>query len=254
MEYIIVFLAIFLLQVVFFTYAALNKTDKVTDLSYGLTFVFGVIFAQSISNSELSLIKLILVVLISFWGIRLSGYLFIRVIKMGRDKRFDGIRESFVKLGAFWLIQAISVFIILLPALYLILSTGAVGLSSLTIVGLTISSLGILIEAIADQQKFIFKNNPDNDGKWIDTGIWKYSRHPNYLGEIMMWVGVFIYVLPLITGLGWLTIISPLQIILLLLFFSGIPTLERKYKERYKGNVEYENYVERTGILIPKIF
>lgn len=247
-------MAIFLLQLVFFAYAVLNKTDKVTDLSYGLTFIFGVIFAQYISNTSMSLAKTILILLISIWAIRLSGYLFVRVIKMGRDRRFDGIREDFFKFGAFWLVQAISVFIILLPALYLILSSSAVDISILTIVGLIISGLGILIEAIADKQKYVFKNNPQNDSKWIDTGIWKYSRHPNYLGEIMMWVGVFIYVLPVISGLGWLTIISPIQIILLLLFFSGIPTLERKYKERYKGNKEYENYVQKTGILIPKIF
>jgi len=100
----------------------------------------------------------------------------------------------------------------------------------------------------------VFKNKEENKGKWIGTGLWKYSRHPNYLGEIMMWVGVFIYCFVYINGIGLVTILSPIYISVLLLWVSGIPTLEREYDKRYVNNNEYQEYKKNTGVLFPKLF
>ena len=192
--------------------------------------------------------------MISVWGIRLSIFLFIRILKTGKDKRFDGVRECFKRFASFWLLQAISIFIILLPTTYILLSQEEMSLNWVSSVGLVIALTGILIEGIADSQKFIFKNKEENRGKWINSGLWKYSRHPNYLGEIMMWVGVFVYCLVYVNGIGLITILSPIYITVLLLFVSGIPTLEKKDEQRYGDSKEYQEYKRDTGILFPKFF
>ena len=255
MNYLLqIFLIILVLQVIFFAYAVWNKTDKVTDLSYGLTFIIASLYAYLININNSSIFRFILLLLVTLWGLRLSIYLFIRILKTGKDKRFDGIREDFKKFASFWLLQAISIFIILLPTLYILSSDLDTSLNYISYIGLAISLLGIFIEAVADYQKFVFKNKGENKERWISTGLWKYSRHPNYLGEIMMWVGVFIYTVVYINDLAILTIVSPIFITYLLIGLSGIPTLEKQYDKKYSNNKEYLKYKSNTGKLFPKIF
>ena len=251
---LIIFTVIFFLQLIFFVYAVTQKTDKVTDISYGLTFVLASLASVYIAYEYMSVFKWLLLLLIMVWGLRLSTYLFVRILKTGKDKRFDGVREDPLKFGRFWILQAVSVFIILLPTTYTLLLEQTTYMSLFSFIGFLISILGILIESIADIQKFVFKSKGENKGKWIQSGLWKYSRHPNYLGEILMWLGVFVYVLPYINDWGIFTVISPMYITYLLLFVSGIPTLERGYAKMYKGSEEYMKYIENTGVLFPKIF
>ncbi len=248
-----VFLFILLLQVLFFIYAVINKTDKVTDLSYGLTFIFGGAFALFLNWENISLFKILLFSLIAIWGFRLAIYLFIRILRTGKDKRFDGIREEWKRFGSFWLLQAVSVFIILLPATYTFLYPYETSLNTISVLGFIVAFIGILIEGVADYQKFVFKNKTENKNKWIATGLWKYSRHPNYLGEIMMWKGVFVYALVYLNDPALLTIISPLFITYLLTKVSGIPTLEKEYEKRYADDRTYQEYKKKTGVLFPKV-
>jgi len=247
------FLIILVLQIIFFIYAAVKKTDKVTDLSYGLTFVITSLSIYFLNIEYSSIFKILLLATVVIWGLRLAIYLFVRIIKTGKDKRFDGVRENFKKFGSFWLLQAISIFVILLPTTNILISKDEMSLNWISYIGLGISVLGIVIESIADSQKFIFKSKKENKGKWVSTGLWKYSRHPNYLGEIMMWVGIFLYCLVYINGIGFITILSPIYITILLVAVSGIPTLESEYDKRYKGNNEYQEYKKHTGILFPRI-
>lgn len=253
-NFLIVFGVIFVSQILFFIYAFVNRTDRVTDLSYGLTFIFGSLAAFILNFQYVSLFQTVMLILVSIWGVRLATYLFIRVIKVGKDERFDGIRENLKKFGSFWMIQAISVFIILLPTIYILLNKQEMSFNPFSSFGLVLALLGILLEGIADYQKYVFKNIESNRGKFIKSGVWKYSRHPNYLGEIMVWVGIFIYALPFLNGIALVTIISPIYISSLLLWFSGIPTLEKKYDIRYAQDTEYLKYKKNTGILLPKIF
>lgn len=239
-----------LIQVLFFSYAAIFKTDKVTDLSYGLTFIALAIFAL-IKNQTFYSYQILVTVLIFFWGIRLASYLFIRILKTKKDERFDGIRENFWKFAQFWLLQAIAVWLISLPSSYLLSLKTNTNLNSSMIVGLLVWLMGLTIETIADWQKFTFKNNPNNKNKLIMSGIWKYSRHPNYFGEISCWWGIFIYSSTLQSGLSWLTILGPSFITFLILFVSGIPTLEKKYNERYQNDPTYQTYKKRTSLLVP---
>jgi len=247
------FLIILVLQIIFFIYAAVKKTDKVTDLSYGLTFVITSLSIYFLNIEYSSIFKILLLATVVIWGLRLAIYLFVRIIKTGKDKRFDGVRENFKKFGSFWLLQAISIFVILLPTTYILISKDEMSLNWISYIGLGISVLGIVIESIADSQKFIFKSKKENKGKWVSTGLWKYSRHPNYLGEIMMWVGIFLYCLVYINGIGFITILSPIYITVLLVAVSGIPTLEKEYDKRYRGSKQYQDYKKNTGILFPRI-
>lgn len=240
----------FLIQVVFFTYAMIRQTDKVTDLAYGLTFV-AIAAGLYIINPFKDLPKLLLLLTIAIWGIRLATYLFIRIKKMRKDKRFDGIRESFVKFASFWILQALSVWIILIPSSFVLSISKELEFNILQIIGLVIANIGILIESIADAQKFKFKSDEKNKGKWIQTGLWKYSRHPNYFGELTVWWGIFLATLGYLNGLELFSIISPIYISILILFVSGIPTLEKKYDQRYKDNKRYFKYKNSTSLLIP---
>src|SRR3990167_10194564 len=217
---------IFAIQIVFFILAASFRTDKFTDLSYGLTFV-AVVLILFFTKSNQSLVQSITVFLITVWGIRLAGYLFLRILKTKKDVRFDKIRNDPVKFAKFWFLQAISIFIILLPALVILNSDKTTNFSYLWI-GFMISAGGLTIETIADQQKFTFKNKTPNKDRWIATGLWKYSRHPNYFGEILIWWGIYIIALPHLENWLYLTITGPLFITSLLLFVTGIPTLEKQ--------------------------
>src|SRR3990167_5637388 len=240
---------IFAIQIVFFALATSLRTDKFTDLSYGLTFVAVVLFLLFTKSSQ-SLVQSITVFLITVWGIRLAGYLFLRILKTKKDVRFDKIRNDPVKFAKFWFLQAISIFIILLPVLVILNSDKTTNFSYLWI-GFMISAGGLTIEAIADQQKFAFKNKAENKDRWISTGLWKYSRHPNYFGEILIWWGIFAIALPYLENWLYMIIARPLFITFLLLFVTGIPTLEKKHEEKYKNEPDFAKYKSKTSLLIP---
>lgn len=239
------------IQIALFIPAFKFKTDKLTDLSYGLTFVLLALIA--FLQSDMAFSKLLLLIMVSIWGIRLGIYLFIRINKTKKDSRFDEIRIDFIKFLSFWVLQGITVFVILLPSIFFFQSITDV--FPLSFLGLCIWIIGILTEGFADQQKFAFINDPKNKGKWVDIGLWKYSRHPNYLGEILCWVGIYFYTYaslsPIYRLIGSL---SPLFIIILLLFVSGIPKLEEKADEKWGSNKDYQKYKKKTAVLIPFIY
>ena len=188
--------------------------------------------------------------MIVIWGLRIALYLFKRVIKMGRDKRFDKIRPSFLKFLGFWILQGITVWVVLLAALLFFMNKTV--FSAITIIGLLIWILGFLIETFADHQKHVFKNNPKNKGKWIESGLWKYSRHPNYFGEITCWTGIFLFTLSSLPGLyKLLALISPLYIAFLIIFVSGLPKLEKSADMKWGTNKNFQEYKKRTSILVP---
>lgn len=248
MDLITIFLLIFVVQMVFFALASYFKTDKFTDISYGATFSI-VALSLLVANPAPTLVSLAMALVVAAWGFRLAGYLFYRIMKIKTDKRFDGIRENFFAFLKFWLVQAVAIFIILLPTLIVLLKP-ELELVPLSLLGLAISVFGIVYESIADQQKFKFKSDPQNAGKVMRTGLWKYSRHPNYFGEILMWVGVFIFAAFYLSGLEFASVISPLFIFVLLRFFSGVPTLEKKYKD----NPEYVEYMASTPMFVPRLW
>jgi steroid 5-alpha reductase family enzyme len=193
-------------------------------------------------------LELVVSIMVWLWGFRLGEYLFLRILKMGKDVRFDGIRENFGKFAAFWFVQALTVWVVLLPVTVLLSKGTNPGITLPSIIGIVLWTAGLIIESIADRQKYRAKTA---GSKWVDTGLWHYSRHPNYFGESLVWWGIFIAVAPVLEGTEWLTLIGPVFLTLLLLFGSGIPTVEKRHNAKYGGDPAYQDYKRRTSIFFP---
>ncbi len=248
---IIYFLISVILNLLLFIPAFHYKTDKLTDISYSITFI--ILITIGLFSGGTSIPEVILFIMIFIWAVRLGSFLFIRINRFGRDKRFDDKRDNFIKFLGFWLLQGVSVFIILIPSL-LVFSSKVDSFNIYSIFGIIIFLSGLFIESIADFQKFNFITNSKNKGKWIDKGLWSYSRHPNYLGEIMVWSGIYFFaIFYLNLNHILISIISPAFISFLLLFVSGIPILEKSAMKKWGKDKEYRKYLKKTGKLFPKL-
>jgi len=248
MEYIIAFCVAVGINLILFVPAFFFKTDKLTDFSYALSFF--VVSAVLLFSSEKSPSQVLLFLLVSLWALRLGLYLFIRIKKIKKDNRFDEMREKFWSFFKFWLLQGVTVFVVLLSSV-IYYSNSPVSISSIAIFGILIFLIGLLIESVADYQKYTFINNEENKGKWIDTGLWKFSRHPNYFGEILVWIGLYVYVLPSLQGIDVLIgLLSPLFIAALIIFVSGIPLLEQGAEKRWGSDPKYQKYKKNTSSLV----
>ncbi|XP_071089815.1 uncharacterized protein [Haliotis cracherodii] len=241
------------MQFIFFLIACTCKFDKVTDFAGGTNFVVLAVLTFFLAETY-STRQIIITVFVVVWGLRLSGYLLYRIIKIGEDKRFDDKRENCLKFAGFWVFQAVWVFTVSLPVIFINAPASALKSTSITpqdIVGIVFFAIGLFSETFADFQKFGFRNNPINKGKWCDKGLWKVSRHPNYFGEITLWIGVFIMSTSILVDAQWVAVLSPVFTMAILLFLSGIPLLEQKSDERYRKNEDYVTYKKRTSPLIP---
>ena len=234
----------------FFAFASAFKTDKLTDFTYGLSFILLVLFFFW-RNQSFFLYQWLVILMVSLWALRLITYLLVRILKIKKDRRFDGMRENFIKFLGFWTFQGISVWVISWPSLYLLTRSSDYSLTNPSYLGIGIYLFALIFETIADWQKFTFKNKEENKGKWIESGLWHYSRHPNYFGEMLVWWGIFIFTLPFLQWqYAWL-VFGPIFITLILLFVSGVPLLEKRYEKKYGKNKDYLAYKRRTSLLIP---
>ena len=225
------------------------QTDRFTDICYALTFV--AVACYGLSKNAATAPNLILFAMICLWAARLGSFLFVRIYATGVDSRFDAMRTDFWKLGAFWLLQGVAVWTIMLPST-LFFANRVQRICPLAYIPAALWLVGLIIETVADQQKYQFITNIANSGKWIDSGLWHYSRHPNYFGEILIWVGIYGYTLfGLNTMQSLVGLISPAFISLLLIFVSGVPPLEKKADQRWGNNPQYRAYKAKTNLLIP---
>lgn len=234
---------------VFFAVAAARRTDVVTDLSYSLTFaVLAVVLLFTGAAEPIQLLASLLVVV---WAVRLGTYLFRRIMRMKVDHRFDGMRDDPLRFARFWLLQAITVAVVMLPVTYLLDRDDPPGIGAWSIAGAAVWLVGLLVEAIADAQKSAFRAKVENRDRFVASGLWRYSRHPNYFGEMLVWWGLFLYTVPVLHGAAFAVVAGPVFITLLLLFVSGIPPLERSAEEKYGSDPAYREYKRRTSILVP---
>jgi steroid 5-alpha reductase family enzyme len=234
----------------FFIFAVFFKTDKLTDFTYGLSFAILALFLL-LFRSDLLPQQILVTLLVVIWAVRLVSYLLIRILKIKKDSRFDEIREQPLKFLQFWLLQGISVWLISIPVINILITNQSYQSGLLLIIGSLIWLVGLIIETVADIQKFEFKNNPKNKGRWIQSGLWKYSRHPNYFGEMLVWWGIYTLSLSLGLNQAWWTIIGPIHITFLLRFVTGVPPLEKRYDKRYEDNEEYQQYKQESNLLVP---
>ena len=230
-----------------FLIAYVLQTDKITDLSYSLTFV--ILAIASFLRSGQDIVDILLLSLILIWAFRLGSYLFKRIHRIGRDERFDKIRVKFTSFLTFWIMQGLTCFIVIIPV-FKANEVVSKDLQLVTVIGLVLAIQGLLIETIADKQKYVYKlKHPD---KHMHEGLWYYLQHPNYTGELLFWWGIFISSIPFI-GFG-IGIIGPLWISLIIIKFSGISILQKKWTEKYGQNKEFQAYHKKTKKLIPFIY
>jgi len=237
--------------------ASIGKTERFYDLTGGLTYITIVGFSLwAGSRSEpISSRELIVSLLVIIWSLRLSSFLYLRIHRTGKDGRFDKLKTSSIRFLVPWTIQGLWVFLTMIVVI--VINTQANSAPALGIwdgIGLSIWILGFSIEVIADNQKTVFNSEPNNQGKWIDCGLWSYSRHPNYLGEILLWTGIAFFGVSCFTGLEKIAWISPLFIYLLLTKISGTPILDRRALEKWGDDSEYQIYREKTPLLFPRLF
>jgi len=240
----------FVIQWIAFIPAYSMQTEKFYDLTGSITYLTVITTAVFLSPS-IDMRALLMTGIIAVWAIRLGSFLFLRIRAAGEDRRFREIKPSFARFLLAWTLQGLWVSFSLAAALAAITSTVRVGIDAFAIIGFLIWVAGFAIEVIADRQKSDFKSLPKNKDNFIHTGLWAWSRHPNYFGEIVLWIGVAIIALPILRGWQWATLISPLFIILLLTRISGIPMLEKRADEKWGGQPEYEAYKAGTSVLVP---
>lgn len=254
-KYLLVTLLISLsINILGFLVAYRLKTDKLTDFSYALSFValntVGLIITQNFNWANF-----VLVGAVTLWALRLGTYLVIRIKQWGRDKRFDGVRENFLKFLQFWFFQGLTAWVVSVATLQFVKLNTEPSFTWLSAVGLLIFITGLVVETTADLQLFNFSKNKQKSGKFIKQGLWKYSRHPNYLGEISVWIGLWVYTLPILsTGQAILGFISPLFIFLMIRFVSGVPKLEKNAEAKWGSRKDYQDYKKKTGLILPKLF
>ncbi|XP_031493020.1 uncharacterized protein LOC116259371 isoform X1 [Nymphaea colorata] len=237
-------------QFLFFVVTALLRFDKVTDFAGSTNFVILAVLTLCV-RGVWHFRQVVLSLLVVVWGLRLGLFLLMRILNWGEDRRFDDMRDNLGKLAVFWIFQAVWVWTVSLPVTIVNASDMNPGVKVQDIIGWIMWVVGFSVEATADQQKLQFKNSPGNRGNWCNVGLWKFSRHPNYFGEILLWWGIFVASTPVLEGAEWLVVVGPAFLTLLLLFISGIPLLEDSSDKRFGTRAEYLLYKKVTSPLIP---
>jgi len=240
----------FIIQWIAFIPAFIKRTEKFYDLTGGITYIT-VIITALVLTPRVDIRSYILSGAIAIWAIRLGSFLFLRIRISGEDRRFREIKQSFLRFLLAWTLQGLWVSFSLAAALAAVTSNVHIDLDVFAFIGLILWLAGFAIEVIADRQKSQFKKQSENKGKFIHTGLWAWSRHPNYFGEIVLWIGVAVVAFPVLRGWQWVTLISPVFTITLLTRISGIPMLEEYADKKWGGQPDYEIYKAITPIIIP---
>ncbi|MGZ0228934.1 MAG: DUF1295 domain-containing protein [Acidimicrobiales bacterium] len=226
----------------------LKQTERFYDLTGSLTYLTltGVALAFSDLDARAALVAALVVI----WAVRLGSFLFKRISSEGGDSRFTKLKTRPAHFLMMWSIQGLWVLFTLACALAAITGEDRSDLGIYAFVGTAIWVGGFVIEVVADRQKSAFRADPKNKGRYITTGLWAWSRHPNYFGEIVLWAGIAVIALPILAGWAWVTLISPLFVYFLLTQISGLPIQERQAKHRWGDDEGFQTYVQNTPALV----
>jgi len=239
------------LQFVGWAFACWLQTEKFYDMTGSLTFI-GLTLGTLLTGGQFATRQLICSGMVLLWAGRLGSFLVMRIMKDGKDGRFDSAKKNPGEFAIFWGVQGVWVFATLLPVLLVNTVATHPALGALDLLGMGVWTAGFVLEALADWQKFKFKEDPANKGKFIDEGLWALSRHPNYCGEMMMWWGVLATAAGSLSG-GQIAAatMSPLFTSFLLLFVSGVPMLEKAADAKWGDDPNYQAYKGRTRSIVP---
>lgn len=233
-----------------FVPAYLRRTERFYDMTGTLTYLAVVTLAAWAGSG--SSLAVLLAILVSVWALRLGTFLVLRIRRDGTDGRFDDIKVDPVRFLMSWTLQALWVVLTAGAALAAMTTADPTGLGPWSAVGVAVWATGFGIEVVADAQKRAFRAEPANRGRFISSGLWAWSRHPNYFGEITLWVGVALVALPALSGWQLVTLVSPVFVTLLLTRVSGVPLLEARGRRAWGDDPGYRAYVERTPVLVPR--
>lgn len=242
----------FLVQWTLWVLASLCHTEKFYDLAGSTTFIL-LAYLNYQWNSTGHPRQAIQTSCIFIWALRLGLFLITRILKAGKDRRFDKIRSNPARFFFAWTIQGVWVLVTLLPSLLAVSSPRQRALAARDYMGWGVWAMGFVIEVVADYQKTAFRNDPANKDKFISTGLWSLSRHPNYFGEILLWFGLYVSASSTFSTWEYLTILCPLLDYLLITRFSGIPMLESYGRKKWGTSPQYQAYVKNTPPLVPFI-
>lgn len=243
--------AALLIQWIAFVPAFAAKTERYYDLTGSLTYLTVTAIAIGLGPSP-DVRSGLLAALVAVWAARLGTFLFRRIRADGKDRRFDEVKTSFGRFLLAWTLQGVWICFTCGAALAVITSVRSVPMGTLGWIGFVAWVFGFGFEVISDQQKSRFRADPANEGQFIATGLWAWSRHPNYFGEIVLWLGVALIAAPALQGWQYVTLISPIFVTVLLTRGSGIPLLEERADETWGGQYDYEAYKASTPVLVPR--
>ena len=245
----------FLIQWVAYIPAYIFQTEKFYDLTGSLSYltVIWFVFFSSNNLSGLNIQNLIVVTLISIWAIRLGTFLFGRIHKDGEDKRFRTIKPAASQFFMTWTLQGMWVSICTMCAITAISSSQGIIANALFYLGLAFFIVGFAIEVVSDQQKSAFRAVPENKEKFITSGLWSKSQHPNYFGEILLWSAIALLSISSLNGTQYLTLISPIFTYVLLVYISGVRMLDDMGNKKWGHLEEYKEYKRNTPTLFLKL-
>lgn len=234
-----------------FVPANIFKTEKYYDLTGSLTYL-SVVAVAAYFSQPLDIRAMLVAIMVTVWAVRLGSFLFARIKKDGKDRRFDKIKTAPMRFLMTWTLQGLWVILTAASALAVITSMSNVPLGVFAYVGAAMWLFGFAVEVMADEQKKAFRAKSENNGKFINTGIWAWSRHPNYFGEIVLWLGIAVMSIPVLSGVQWAVMISPLFVFVLLTRVSGVPKLEYHADKVWGDDPAYQEYKANTPVLFIK--
>ena len=248
--FIVVLLA-FLISWLAYIPAYLFQTEKFYDLTGSIKYLLLTWFIYILSHElyGYSSGNLILASLISIWTIRLGSFLFMRIHKEGEDKRFRTIKTSASQFLFTWTLSGMWVSLCSICAWTAMANPSGVTMNLITYIGIGLFIIGFSIEIIADHQKTVFRSNSENKNKFITSGLWSKSRHPNYLGEIVLWFAIAVISFSSLNGVQYIALISPIFTYLLLVYISGVRMLEDRANKKWGHLEEYKKYRKETPAL-----
>lgn len=248
-------LALAINWLVFVVHAQPHNSEKFFDATGSVTYLSLALCSVAMHFSQMSgLRQMINPAMMTIWCIRLGSFLLSRIMRDGKDSRFDELKKSSIRFLGVWTIQSIWCFLVASPVLVAVTSEScATGIGILDVAGWCVWVFGFAFEVTADHQKSAFRADASNKGKFITTGLWSLSRHPNYFGEITMWIGICLSSSSCLQGAKWMAWLSPVTTFILLMKVSGVPMLEATGEKRWGTDPAYQWYMTHTPCIVPAL-